>query len=98
MKLGVINMEFVKGCIVKSTAGRDKGKLLLVTEVLQEYILVCDGKERPLQRPKRKNPRHLVFTGFYLNAQETETNRTLKKTLKQLTLECNGKTKEGKHV
>ncbi|MEI6578715.1 MAG: KOW domain-containing RNA-binding protein [Eubacteriales bacterium] len=85
-------MEFEKGCVVKSTAGRDKGSLLLVLDVQQDRVLLCDGKERPLQRPKHKNPRHLEWTGISLNIEEVATNRALKKTLRQLSTECDGKT------
>ena len=51
------------GSVVRSTAGRDREKLLLVVGVTEAGVLVCDGKERPLERPKRKNPRHLAYVG-----------------------------------
>ncbi len=90
-------MEFEKGYVVKSAAGRDKGRLLLVLDAEQNRVTVCDGKERPLQRPKQKNPRHLLLTGITLDAQATATNRALRKALGQLNSAC-GITKEGKHV
>ena len=43
------------GRVVVSLAGRDKGRLLAVTGVNEKGVLVCDGKERPVERPKLKN-------------------------------------------
>ena len=37
-------MSFQRGCVVRSTAGRDKGRLLAVTAVTQRGVEVCDGK------------------------------------------------------
>ena len=85
-------MDFETGSVVKSTAGRDKGKLLVVKENGHDCIIVCDGKERPLERPKKKNPRHLEQTGFSLTPGQTATNRALRKALSGLQQQvCNGK-------
>lgn len=52
-----------RGRVVLSLAGRDKDRLLAVLAVDPAgYLLVADGKERPLERPKRKNPRHVAQT------------------------------------
>ena len=69
-----------EGSIVRSTAGRDKGRLLAVVALQDDAVLVCDGKERPLERPKRKNPRHIEDTGITL-AQTAESNRAMRKAL-----------------
>jgi len=53
--------KFAVGDIVRSKAGRDKGKTLVVTQVLAApYVLVCDGDLRKLDRPKRKKLMHLM--------------------------------------
>lgn len=75
-------MEFQKGQIVFSLAGRDKGKLLVVTEIENGFVLVCDGKERPLERAKKKNPRHLKKTSTLIDEDSMATNPKLRKTLK----------------
>lgn len=50
------------GQLVRSRAGRDKGKLFLILDVLDdEYVLVVDGKVRKIDRPKKKKLKHLVF-------------------------------------
>ena len=55
-------MEFKEGMVVISRAGRDKGRPLAVTGFDKGFVIVADGKERPLARPKKKNPIHLAAT------------------------------------
>ena len=81
-----------KGAVVKSLAGRDKGKLLAVMQSDENRVFVCDGKERPVDRPKSKNIRHVENVGYTLNESETATNRALKKAIARLNAEINGNT------
>lgn len=76
-------MELKKGSVVISKAGRDKGYFLVVVDITDEGVFVCDGKERPVERPKKKNPLHLAKTRYVLTEEETATNRSLKRALKQ---------------
>ncbi len=55
-------MDLNIGTVVISMAGRDKGYPLAVVGFDGKYVLVSDGKERPLSRPKKKNPLHLAAT------------------------------------
>ncbi len=53
-----------EGSIVRSVAGRDAGRLFLVTEILDdEYVLLADGKLRKAGKPKKKKLRHIRTTG-----------------------------------
>ena len=52
-------MELSKSDIVYSLSGRDRGKYFFVVETAGEYVLIADGKRRPLERPKRKREKHL---------------------------------------
>lgn len=72
------------GRVVISNAGRDKTKLMVIVKETENYLLVCDGKERPVERPKRKNPKHLKLTNTFLEAHQLETNRALRKALKAI--------------
>ena len=81
-----------KGAVVKSLAGRDKGKLLAVMQSDESRVLVCDGKERPVDRPKSKNFRHVEAINASLTEDELSTNRALKKALGRLNAEINGNT------
>ncbi len=77
-------MEFQVGDIVRSKAGRDEGAFLAVVGIEDGYPLLCDGKHRPLERPKRKNPLHLAGTNRRLDMQSMETNRVLRRALRTL--------------
>ena len=46
--------------IVLSTAGHDKGGLFFVLGVEGEYLLLADGHNRPLEKPKRKKRTHVL--------------------------------------
>ena len=72
--------------MVKALRGRDKdkGSLFAVTAADERFIYICDGKERPLERPKRKNIRHLTSTGLTLSEEGMKTNRQLRRSLRAL--------------
>ena len=54
-------MTIDKGCIVRSTAGRDKDNLFVVLAVDGTRATVVDGDLHRMDRPKSKNVKHLVF-------------------------------------
>jgi len=48
------------GRLVRSAAGRDKGKFYLIYDVLDEaFVRVIDGEKRTIDNPKKKNIKHL---------------------------------------
>ena len=71
------------GQIVFSKAGRDKNKVLTVISSNEKEVFVVDGKERPLERPKLKNPKHLMLTGYCLSEEEYRSNKALRASLKR---------------
>ncbi len=74
-------MEPKRGQVAKSIAGHDKGCFLTVLEVSPPFALVCDGKRRPLERPKRKKLFHLAFTSTVLPEEALKTNRQIRTAL-----------------
>ncbi len=88
-------MEFQVGDVVRSKAGRDEGALLVVVGMEAGYPLLCDGKHRPLERPKRKNPLHLARTSRRLDAQSMETDRALRRALRTMEETGTGCVSEG---
>lgn len=81
-------MEIAKSNIVRSDAGRDKGKLFVVLAVEGEYLLLADGKSRKVESPKRKKRRHVLFVAADENrlsdkikSNEKITNSELRRTL-----------------
>ena len=45
--------------VVKSTAGRDQGKLFYVIGTDPVYLTLANGKDRTLEKPKRKKRKHV---------------------------------------
>lgn len=77
-------MEITTGSVVTATAGRDKDGVFAVIGFLDSRTaLIADGKSRPIERPKRKNIRHLKPLSATVDC--TLTNRQLRITLKSYT-------------
>ena len=51
-------MDIARSNIVKSIAGRDAGSLFFVLATEGDFLLLADGKTRPVERPKRKRRKH----------------------------------------
>ena len=45
--------------VVRSTAGRDKDLCFYVIQEEQNYLYLVNGKDRPLDKPKRKKRKHV---------------------------------------
>ena len=71
----------MEGRIVCSRAGRDKGKWMVVVKEEGSFLYVCDGKERPLERPKRKNVKHVALTRTSLEKNSYQTDKALRRAL-----------------
>ncbi len=77
-------MEIKTGSLVRSKAGHDKGDLLYVVKLEKNTVWVSDGRQRPLEKPKKKNPKHLSPTSLTVSDEEVQTDRGLRKTLFRL--------------
>ena len=44
--------------VVVSTAGRDAGKLFYVLETEDAWLTLANGKDRTIEKPKRKKSKH----------------------------------------
>ena len=57
----VFNMEdsLIIGSFVRSIAGRDAGKYYVIFQADTEYVYLVDGKIRTMDRPKKKNKKHV---------------------------------------
>ena len=45
--------------VVVSTAGRDQGAFFYVIQEASQYLYLVNGKDRPLDKPKRKKRKHV---------------------------------------
>lgn len=66
------------GNVVKSIAGRDKGKFFVVVQIDddEKYVYLVDGSIRKVENPKRKKIKHIELTNY---SDETLTDRITKK-------------------
>ena len=54
-------MDAFKSDIVISKAGHDKGQLFFVLDTDGQFVTLADGGSRKLEKPKRKNVKHVRF-------------------------------------
>ena len=83
-------MEIAKSNIVRSSAGRDEGKLFVVLATEGEYLLLADGRARKVDHPKRKKRRHVMFVAAddnrlteKIRSNEKITDSELRRTIAQ---------------
>ncbi|HHU92625.1 MAG TPA: RNA-binding protein [Halanaerobiaceae bacterium] len=78
------------GEIVISKAGRDAGKHYIIVGLEKEnYVKIANGDTRRIENPKRKNVKHLYFTGdvieelaIWLENKKRIRNEDLKRFIK----------------
>ena len=81
------------GEIVQSTQGRDRGRFLVVMELIdEEHVLLVDGLLRRLDKPKKKKTRHMVSLGVFseeirqrINSGKKMNNALIRVELERLT-------------
>ena len=78
-------MEMLKGTVVISKAGRDKGNFFIVLKTEDNYAYIADGNLRRVDRPKKKKLRHLQLTNYVsqriLSSEHEITNSEVRKAL-----------------
>ncbi len=80
------------GSVVLSTAGHDSGNYFVVVELENaEFVKICDGKNRPLEKPKRKKIKHIKDTFLVveeiankLNGNKVIHNKNIQTALKEV--------------
>ncbi len=82
-------IEYEVGEIVISKAGHDKGEHFVIVKSDSEYVYLVDGVFRTVDRPKKKNKKHVQLVHFKDNNfikkdvnDEKITNEEIKKVIK----------------
>ena len=95
-------MEISKSDIVVSLAGHDKGKLFYVLDTDGVYVTLADGKQRRVEKPKRKKRIHVrkvlrqdSTLAAKITSGEKILNSELRRELAAIRQEINVSTKEG---
>ena len=68
------------GYLARSLAGHDKGNLYIIIEETAQYLLVADGESKTLEKPKKKNPKHLQLIRI---KNPTNSNEAIKHSIKE---------------
>ena len=79
-------MGSVRGMIVRSLAGHDKGELMVIVGVDGDgRLLLADGKRRKLAAPKKKKEKHVQFwsRAHRLSEEDMLSDRGLRSALKR---------------
>ena len=75
-------MQLKRGTIVYSLAGHDKGDFQVIMDYDEKYAKVCDGKYRPLERPKKKRLIHIKLTNTVVDEEFLRTDKSIREVLK----------------
>ena len=85
--------------VIISTAGRDKGNIFYCVGIDENYLLLANGKDRTLEKPKRKKRMHAqkvlrseTRVADKLRAGDKVLNSELRRDLAYLSREMQGAT------
>ena len=68
-------MKLQKGSVVRSVAGRDCGLFFAVVGIENDFCFIADGKSRKLDKPKRKNIKHIRLTNSMIELNDITDKR-----------------------
>ena len=58
--------EYVKGQLVYSKSGRDRGKLFIIIDIDGQYLYLADGRLRRIENPKKKKDKHVQKVNYVM--------------------------------
>ena len=59
-----VRSEVLAGRIVLPLCGRDQGKYSVITEVVGDCAYIANGRQRRVEKPKKKKLKHCRLTDF----------------------------------
>ncbi len=68
------SVKIERGLLVKSLAGHDKGSVMVVMDVDGDYVSLADGKNRSVNKPKRKKLKHTELLGKAIECKMLDAN------------------------
>lgn len=77
------------GDVVISVFGHDVGEWYIVSNVQNEFVYLVDGKNKPIEKPKKKKIKHIIPANYFADEiaqkiagkqyiQNAEVRKTLK--------------------
>ncbi len=52
-------MDIIAGDFARSKSGHDKNDIYVVIRCEGDVVFLCDGRLKPLEKPKKKNVKHI---------------------------------------
>lgn len=81
--------NIITGMLAKSLAGHDENQIYLIQGIEKNEVLLVDGRIRTLEKPKRKNKKHIQVIHKVYNIEEMQ-NEVIRKLIKEYKKEhCN---------
>jgi len=74
-------MDFIKGQLVRSKAGRDKARTFAVLAVEGQMLFLADGRLRKISCPKRKKNKHVAPIATVLQGEVLASDEKLSKAI-----------------
>lgn len=74
-------MDYQIGQLVFSRAGRDKGLCFAVLGTDKDRVLIANGKERRVAKPKAKKEKHLCQTKTYVSEDALTSDKLLSRAI-----------------
>ena len=72
------------GRFAVSLSGRDKGRVFMIVDTPEEnFVMLCDGELRRLEKPKRKKLKHIKLLALP-PTEVSETNKKLSELIKNI--------------
>lgn len=72
------------GELVRSLAGRDKGRLYIVLRTEGDFAYVTDGKRHLMSEPKKKRLKHIASEGAEAELSSLECDAHVRKAIKRI--------------
>lgn len=75
-------MQLQAGMVVRAIAGKEKNGFYVIVRIDEGAVYLADGRHRTLEKPKRKNVKHIRATEYVMDL-ENMTNRALYRRLQE---------------
>ena len=80
------------GCFARSLAGHDKDTVYVIIEIDNEYVYLSDGKNKTVDRPKKKKLKHIQIIKKKDSIIESKHKNVINEDIKRaIKLYCSGK-------
>lgn len=66
------------GEFAKSKAGHDKDEIFIIINIEDEYVYLVDGKNRNIEKPKKKKMKHIQSIHYIDSELQNKLNSNVK--------------------